>query len=227
MKYFRISTFIFSLLFFTVTFSSPPPIFAQSACACSNSVCSANQSCPSGYIAVCTCEATGCSSECKKESGGIIIPELPTENLIAQKLRETSVNSFAKVLSESFGKSISFEPTTDEFRFNYVSSKLVETSHWDILEYLDRNGELKINGHSVDFWKNRRNTLINGGEFAFCTSSISVNMLLREITFITGKRFSIISGDGNQKITGTIRGNILSEVIENLSKAGGVTIIEK
>lgn len=230
MKNFRISVFVLSLMFFTMMFVAPTftPTYAQpTSCSCSNTTCNASQTCPNGYIASCTCEATGCSSECKQGGGGGIGPEFPMENLVSQNLENTSPSSFGKILSDTYDKSITFEPRDKNFRFDFKFSKASEGSHWDIFEYLDQNGELKINGLDLEFWKNRRNTLINGGEFAFCSSSIPVNMVLREISFITGRRYEITSGDGNTKISGSVRGNILSEVLDSLSKAGSVTIVEK
>lgn len=61
-----------TLIFFAAVllglfFANPPSAVAQSECSCQTyGVCSASQSCPTGFIAVCTCTAASCGSSCQK-----------------------------------------------------------------------------------------------------------------------------------------------------------------
>lgn len=218
MKNLKMSLVVFLVSIFVGTIS----VSAQSSCSCSNSGCSASQSCPDGYIAVCICSATGCSSSCNRAQLELEL----SENVLATKLQNESAKSIGSVLSKAFGKFVTFEPTNSEFRFEYSKSNSLTASHWDILEYLAKNGSLKINGHDLEFWKGLRQTLLKGGEFTFCTGSAPVQMILAEISFITGRRYSIASGDPKAKISGAIKGSSLSEILEALSKSSQTTVVE-
>lgn len=225
----KLNFHIFILLFFVLTTGGISSTFAQSAelldassCACSNSGCSASQSCPDGYIAVCTCSATGCSSSCSSSG---FVAEL-SEKILSENLRNESVKNFGKILSKAFGKVVTFEPTDTKFQFTYSGSDSLTASHWDILEYLAKNGNLKINGHNLDFWKGYRQTLLKGGEISFCTGNAPAELVLAEISFITGKKYSITSGNPKAKISGAIKGESLNEIILNLSRMAQITIVE-
>lgn len=198
--------------------------FAQSSCSCSNSTCSASQSCPDGYIAVCSCAATGCSSVCNKEQP---ILDLVDENILDAKLRNESTKNLGEVLSKTLGKTITFSPADSKFRYEYSSSNSVTGSHWEILEYLANNGTLKINNHDIEFWKGLRHTLLKGGEFTFCTGNAPVEMLVGEISFITGRQYSIISNGTKTNISGAVSGKSLDELLGSLGKMSRTTIVEK
>ncbi|MCO6511549.1 MAG: hypothetical protein J5I65_12225 [Aridibacter famidurans] len=142
-------------------------------------------------------------------------------------MEKVDAGKYGNVLTSILGKRVTFEPSSENFRFADLDYKADSGTHWDVLSTLNRYGDLKIEGFSLEFWMNRRETLLKGGEFAFCVSSASVNRILREISFITGKNFLIVSGDGDRKVKGRIEGTILSEVLDSLSKAGGVTIVER
>jgi hypothetical protein len=213
---------MFALVFFCFDFAGTISVSAQSSCSCSNSGCSASQSCPDGYIAVCTCSATGCSSSCNRAQLEIEL----SENVLATKLQNESAKNIGSVLSKAFGKFVTFEPTNPGFRFEYSKSNSLTASHWDILEYLARNGSLKINGHDLEFWRGLRQTLLKGGEFTFCTGSALAQMILAEISFITGRKFRITSGDPKAKVSVAVRGFSLSEILEALSKSSQTTIVE-
>ena len=142
------------------------------------------------------------------------------------KLSGESIKNFGKALSKAYGKSITFEPTNPKFKFEYVESNSLTASQWDVFEYLANNGDLKINNHDIEFWKGLRKTLLKGGEFSFCTSEAPAEMILAEISFIAGKKYSITSGDAKAKVSGAIKGNSLTEILENLSKASQTNITE-
>ena len=93
---------IFILAFFITGFVGTLSVSAQDlrpaggSCSCSNSSCSASQTCEKGE-AICICSATGCSSSC---SSGFA-PELD-EKVIAAKLQNEAVKNFGSVLSKAF-----------------------------------------------------------------------------------------------------------------------------
>lgn len=191
---------------------------AQGACSCTGSGCSASQTCPAGKPAVCVCSVTGCSSSC--QSREIIQNGIPESDL-----QTTKVDEFSRVLSSVFGKTIRFTPAKD-YKSLKFGSKPITSNNWDVLENLSKNGDLSINGHKIEFWKNIRKTLLEGGEFKICVGDASALRVINEISFISGKRFSVLSGNTDKKITGQIAGNNLSEVIESFRKVSGVTITE-
>ena len=205
--------FVFVVMAFTSIYS-----YSQESCSCSSGNCSASQTCSEGK-AVCVCSAAGCSSSCS----GNVTPEGGGES----RLQNADVKDIGRISSAIFGKDIQFKPTVKSYKFAGSNAKFTTESDWNTLEELSKNGELLINGHKLDFWRGIRKTLIEGGEFKICSGGATAQRIINEISFISGKKFSIISGDADREITGQIAGNNLSEVIESLRKVSGVTIAEK
>jgi hypothetical protein len=200
--------------------------YAQSSCSCSlPNGCSASQSCPPKYIAICTCNPSGCSSTCQKESGGG--PILPGEGgRLANTLRAAAPEKIAGILSRALSVSVAFEPRQN-FSFDLQESRSAAPSDWDILEYLDGNGVLTINGQKLEFWKGIKDNFIGGGELTICTGGATVDTVLRQLAFVSGKQFSVTIGDPQTIVNGAIHGNGIKDFLETLGKMGHVMIIEK
>jgi hypothetical protein len=203
--------------------------YAQSTCSCSlPGGCSANQSCPPKYIAICTCNPSGCSSSCQKESGGG--PILPGEGgRLANAVRTAAPEKIAGILSRAYQVFVAFEPRQN-FSFDLQESKSAAPSafsDWDILEYLDGNGVLTINGQKLEFWKGIKDNFNSGGELTICTGGATVDSVLRQLSFISGKQFSVTVGDSQTIVNGAIHGNGIKDFLETLGKMGHVTITEK
>jgi len=217
------------MLFLVVAFASLAS--AQSAlpgpkqeCECSIvGHCSASQSCPDGYIAVCTCSATGCSSSCTKIDGVMELSEPTLEKML---LGESAAN-FGKVLSKAFKKIVTFKPFDPNLKFEFNAENTARSTHWDLLDYLAKNGDLKINGHDLDFWKGVRQNLMSGGGFKMCAGPVAARLIVDELSFLTGTRYSIISGDQNTKVTGPFEGSTISEITEKIGRQANVVIAEK
>lgn len=202
---------MFKKLAFVLTFLvfTSLNLYAQESCSCSTSSCSASQSCPAGKSAVCVCSATGCSSSC---SGG------------AEQLPDGGPQSISSALSSDVALNFQFEPTNKNFTL--TSSKISGIPTWDLLEELSQNGKLTINGQNLDFWKDMNKTLLNGGEFRICSGGASVQRILGVISFVSGKKYTITSGNAEAVIKGRIEGNSLPEVLKSLQEKGEVTVAE-
>lgn len=196
-------------------------ISAQDSCSCSNSVCSASQTCSGGKTAKCTCSATGCSSSCENTELQLEFTEPDFEKAVQAGDRKAIRQYFAKTI----GRTVDFVPTSSRSKVSYIRSKDGNASHWDALEFLEKNGDLKIDGHSLKFWTDIRDSFLNGGELTICTSRADV--ALREISFISGKRFSVISGDPKTKLDGEIRGEGVVGLLQSLKKAAKIEIVER
>ncbi len=198
---------------------------AQSTCKCTlDDGSHAAATCPAGYMALCACSAASCNSRCVK------LPSEPPKRLdvgaLVSLLKTTPSNTIGESLSKFYGRNIVFESHVKNFAFDFPPSKAGAGSHWDVLEILAAGGKLTINGHSLDFWKNMRNNLLSGGEITISTGGGTVKTILDEISFISGKRFSLTSGDPAVIINEPVKGKGLSDIIQNLSKIGKVTIVE-
>jgi hypothetical protein len=212
------------LLILSLAIGGTISIQAQTSCSCNlNGVCSASQSCSSGYQAVCTCQPSGCSSECQKSDEPII--ERPDNNTLIRSIKDAGPSNIGEVLTKALGKRIVFEPTAKNFSFDYPESKSNTGSHWDILEFLAGKGKLTINGLKIEVWKGMRDSMLNDAEFNICFENAPVRMILNHVSFISGKHFSIIDGDPKAKISGPLQGN-MNELIEKLGKLGKVVIVE-
>lgn len=199
-------------------------LYAQESCGCSSAAggCSASQSCGAGYMAVCSCTSSGCVSYCQLRAEPVL-----QSSVIVSKLQKARTTDFGNVLSSLFRKTIVFKPNSKDFRFAFPESELNNTSHWDVLEYLSRNAELTVNGQSIEFWKNIREGFLSGGEIKLCAGSATPQEFLNEISFITGKNFSIVSGNGKAKVIGSLSASSLEELLQNLSNVGKITIKEQ
>jgi hypothetical protein len=199
--------------------------YAQSSCSCSVPAgCSASQSCPIGFIAVCTCNPSGCSSSCQKSSGGG--PILPGDGgRLANTLRTTAPEKIAGVLSRAYPLFVAFEPRQN-FSFDLPDSKSTPLSDWDVLEYLNSNGILTINGQKLEFWQGVKDNFNNGGDLTICTGGATVDMVLRQLSFVSGKQFSVTTGDPQTIVSGAIHGHGLKDFLETLGKMGRVVITE-
>lgn len=193
---------------------------AQSQCACQCRGCSVSQTCPAGKITVCTCSATGCSSRCEDDN-------LPIEGFTDTDFESAFETGDAKALrryfSRTIGKRIDFVPDSKNPAIRFASSE--KNSHWEALAYLDKIGELTIDGHTLKFWTDMRDSFQKGGLVVISTSR--ADKALREISFISGKKLHITSGDPKTRIDGPISGNGLDEFLENLGRAAGLTIASR
>jgi hypothetical protein len=197
---------------------------AQSTCKCEDHGSGAMASCSPGSIALCSCTSNGCSSRCVKP---VLTPfKLPDINAFVTTLKQTAPADINDYLSKTLGKTVTFETPIKDFKFDYPPSKISKnTTHWDVLDALAAKGNLRIDDHDIDFWKAQRDYLLGGGAITISTGGGTVQSVLNNLAFITGKNFTVRSGDASSMIS-EIKGSGLSELLQNLSKAGKVTITE-
>lgn len=209
----------------TLVFTFGISAYAQSSCSCSvgNGGCSASQSCPAPSIAMCTCGASGCSSYCS----GFDPPDGLTESGISRAVKSAKPSIISEYLSKSLGKTIVFEPASSKFVLNEKTASAQSKSHWDLLTYLNTQGKVTVNGHDLNFWSGMRNTLTAGGPFKVCAGNATAQAILNEVNFISGRNYRIIGGDPSVRMEGTIEGNNISELLNNLSMTRSVMITDK
>lgn len=196
-------------------------IQAQSSCTCQSESCSATQTCPKGYLAVCVCSQQ-CGSECQKaEEGESELYETGGQGLIIMLAGwdETAISrEFTRVL----GKQVDFVKSPE------LGSLAPEMrgfrSYWEIAEYLSKNGTLTINRLPFEIWKHRREGLLSGQEFTICANDVPARTILGLINFLSGKDFTITAGDPRATSKSTIRGRGLEDVLRSLSDTRGVKI---
>ncbi len=203
------------------------PVYSQSnlpgpdtSCFCSvEGLCSASQTCPDGYFAICNCSATGCTSYCSRLAGAM---DLSVESL-TKKLQANPAEDLGSVLSKAFKRVVEFVPTSRNFKFDLKPADRERASHWDILQYLAENGDLKINGRDINFWLGVRRNMANGGEINLCTGPVAVRLIVDELSFLSGKHYSIVSGDTETKINGPFKGT-MGEMLANISSQSATRI---
>ena len=193
---------------------------SQCSCNQGNGGCSASQTCPDGYIAVCICGATGCSSSCQ----GMGRPAGLNEKEVFSAITRNDTKGLNKILSEAYGKQISFSVSANSSQLPKPPAVSSSPSDWRLLEFLDKNGTLTINGHPLSFWRSMRASLLNGGEIQICADR--ADTILNQIAFISGKPLSVAAGDATAKINGPIKGQGLAELILNLSNAANIRIVD-
>lgn len=199
---------------------------AQTKCACESDdgSNSATQSCPVGYVALCTCSAFGTNGQCSKQDAGQ--PEGLSRAGLAKVIESSNAAIIAKNLSVAFGKQIRFVPNSTKFVLDKTEALKRTGSHWDLFDYLAAQGKLMINGVSLDYWESLRDNLIKGGSFKVCTGKASAQAILNEINFYAGTRYKIIAGDPLAQKDTQVKGNSLTELIDSFTTSRSVTISE-
>lgn len=212
--------FLFVLLIVSALGISAQDDRPASSCSCTqgNGGCSASQTCPDGHIAVCSCSASGCSSSCIA-----VAPRPVSEKEVVSAITRNDTKALSDILSRAYGRQISFSASENSPQLPKPPSVSSFPSDWTLLEFLDRNGTLTINGQPLSFWRSLRESLLNGGEFQICSER--ADAILNQIAFISGKSFSVAAGDSKAKIVDPIKGHGLSELLLNLSNAANIRIV--
>ncbi len=219
--------FTFTLLLATIFILSIANSFGQSTCDCSTyGVCSTSQTCPAGFIAVCTCTAASCGSSCEKVPGDEDNRQAFSGELDLKDLRAASAPEIGAVLSKTFNRRIEFIPNVKGFKFTQPAQKLDKNSYWDTLDYLSKHGKLKIDGLGMTYWNATRSSLLKGDDFKICTGGAPVSMILRRLSFLSGTKLTVISGDPNTIISKPLKGNGLSDLVAQLSEISGVSVVQ-
>lgn len=187
------------------------------SCSCADPVskCTAGISCLSGRP-TCVCTASGCTSYCSTGGGG----DFYDGKTLLANLLSVSETEIANVLSKSTGRTIKFTPYKENFKMYYT---LIPETHWDILEYLSQNGELMIDGGDYRMWKKIREIVLSD-KLNICLGNATVASLINELSFFTGRKYQIISGNPNSKVNIEIKGMTIDGIIESLQRNNQVEI---
>lgn len=215
---------VFSLMSIAVAAqeNNVPGAGGGTSCSCSDSTakCSSSASCSNGN-AVCVCSENGCTSYCINNNGAM--GDFPDSKNLSSNLQKTDNKEIGVVLTKALGKTVSFVPYKADFRFDAQSQP---ADHWDVLQYLAQNGELKINNGDFATWKKIRE-IVNAGKVNFCTSNITVGALVNELSFFGGRKYQIVSGSPNEKLSADIKGLNIEGIINALEKHHQLLIEQK
>jgi hypothetical protein len=186
-------------------------------CSCTDPVtkCSANITCLVG-TPMCTCSSGGCTSYCSTGGGG----DFYDGKTLLAKLLSVSETEIASVLTKSTGRTVKFTPYKENFKIYYTA---VPETHWEILEYLSQNGELTINGADYRMWKKIREIVL-ADKVNICLGNASVSSLVNELSFFTGRKYQIISGNPDAKVNIEIKEMTIEGIIESLQRNNQVVI---
>ncbi len=175
---------------------------------------------PSGYEAVCMHVRYGCSSSCNR----INLDGDFTSSGLESVLAEGSTEAITSYFRRTTGRLVTFIPSKKDSRLALPKAEAGQISQWDIFEYLAKHGQLKIQGHDLNYWKTIRSSLLKDDEFTICAGR--ADSALDQISFLSGKKFTILSGNASAKLDTPIKGNGVVGLIESLRKLSGVEISE-
>ena len=153
---------------------------------------------------------------------GRLAPTFPDMETLMTKLRASDASEYGAILSSALGKQITFTALDKNVQLGNLGSP---RTHWDILEYLSQNGELKINGRGMEEWQKIRNVF--AAEPGFCNKNVSVGTLLNELTFFTGRRFTVAAGNADAKLNFELKGLSLAEILAALESANQIVVNER
>ncbi len=189
---------------------------AQQSCNCSSTLggCSASQSCPSGFEAICTCSSSGCSSRCSR-----LLPILENLTYEIPDLSNLSSKHITKSLSNAFGRNITFAAGKAGFQYSFSA----KGSYWDVFDYLEKNGTLAIDGQPLEILRASHKDLVNGEPFTICAGGARVSTIVNHIAFLYGTKL-LISGDPNTEFTASVTGKGIDDLLTKISEKTSVTI---
>ncbi|KAK0039238.1 hypothetical protein Bpfe_031327 [Biomphalaria pfeifferi] len=198
------------------------PAAGGTSCSCSDPTakCDSSANCPNAN-AICVCSENGCTSYCINNNGAM--GDFPAPKNLSSILQKAGNKEIGVILTKALGKTVSFVPYKSDFGFDAQSPP---ADHWDVLQYLAQNGELKINNGDFGTWKKIRE-IVNAGKVNFCTSSITVGALVNELSFFGGRKYQVVSGNPNERLSADIKGLNIEGIINALEKHHQLLIEQK
>jgi len=136
-------------------------------------------------------------------------------------MKSADAKTIRTYFARTIGKTVDFTPDSNKSTTAYAGKE--KANYWEALEFLDEVGTLRIEGHELKFWKDIRDSFLGGGQLMI--SSERIDSVLNELSFLTGKSFSVVSGDRSAKLNETVSGNGLEDFLGNLQKAANIKII--
>jgi len=191
-----------------------PTATSQKACVCKapDESCETNIRCSQhGCTAICGSK-NGCYAKCGRD---LLI------TVFTLKLVNKSSNEIVSALSHLTGNSIEFIPRKRQASFTI---DIKDDDMWNALDYFYERGKVRVNG--VDWGKYReiRRGVLEGGQISVDFNNISVRDALGHLSFLSGLRFRVESGDAERLFSISLGNVTLGEVIAGISSQAGVRI---
>jgi hypothetical protein len=183
-------------------------------CSCEKvpgSTCSGSVTCSTGCSAIC---GTGdeCYVSCRTELLG---PNLTLD--FVQKDGKT----IAEELSRRTRMQITFTPNPRNVgeRYDY---HLHDSDIWKLLVFLDKVGTVTVNRKPFDKLRQLQKQIRSGQALAVRFSTTPAQEVAERLSFMSGKKISVVSGDPATLITITSRKTSLSNILQDIKLETGV-----
>jgi hypothetical protein len=203
---------IATLLLALITFA--PTAISQNTCVCKaiDGSCEANLTCKHyGCTAICGSK-DGCYAKCGKD---LLVTRFTLE------LVNKSSKKIVSALSRKTGNRIEFVPRNPKGLFTIV---IKNDDMWNALDYLYERGEVKVNGKDWSIYQNIRRQASMDKKISVAFNNISVGDALAHLSFVSGMKFSVGSGEAERRISLSLQEVTLREVINRISTQAGIKI---
>jgi len=102
---------------------------------------------------------------------------------------------------------------------------LVKSDIWRLLVFLDQVGTVKVNGTSFDKLRKLQREIKDGQPIAIQLSTMPAQEIAEWLSFMSGMRVSVISGDPTKPISVETRNRMrFSDVLEQIKRKTGITM---
>lgn len=206
------------------------------SCAAEDGSCTMRITCPGGCFVF--CPSDGCTGQCMEfgtdqpnedpqttatPEGSSVKAEMSASKRVTIEAVKADGRQVAAELTRVTDRKIEFTPRRASERFNF-DFRNVEL--WNVLSYLSDFGTVKLDGTDFEQLKKIRRGLAGNQKMSVCIREASVRELASTLSFLSGVPLSVNSGGDNPRITASLKGVTLSEIIASISDRAGVEIVK-
>ena len=191
-----------------------PSAISQKTCVCKSADggCETSIGCSQhGCTAICG-PSNGCYSKCGRD---LLITHF-TLSLVNKSSKE-----IISALSHLTGNNIEFIPRKLHGSFTI---DIRDDDMWNALDYFYERGKVTVNGVDWEKYREIRRGVLDGGKISVEFNDISVKDAFSHLSFLSGLRFRIRSGDEEELFSISLTEVTLSEVVARISSQTGVKV---
>jgi hypothetical protein len=188
----------------------------KATCSCektADNTCRGTVTCPDGCTSLC-----GSNDMCYLSCRSDLLYERINQKFVNKRGEE-----IAALLSTQTHKRIQFVPYSRNTRSRY-SLEIKDDDIWNALNFLDRHGNVKVNGVDFDTLRKLRREMRAGRKVSVTFIGIPAKSAVDRLSFITGLRLHVKSGDDEKLVSMSLQQVTLTEIIDRISATTGVKV---
>ncbi len=194
---------------------------------------------PAATGQTCSCKAPDAPNEvsvtCRHGCGAICAPNnacyaacgnFETDLLhvrVTIQINKGGSKEVASLLTSQTGKEIEFVPRKMNDRFTL---DLKDSPLFSALDILSKRGQITVNGTDFGKFQKLRTLMLRGGKVSLDFNNVPVREAVDKLSFLSGLRFHIVSGDAQAPVSISLQDVTLDEIVTRISEQTGVKIMK-